>query len=704
MIIKIRGSLILKIAFLILIVPFFIFCISWLSIIPIVFELVGLFIIIWKLWEKLNKIDLSVNFTLKGLFLLCVGALFFTYIGGIGGYFPQTFDTFLRNAIYRDLIFNSWPIFYEETNRALVYYFGYWLVPAGICKCFVPFFTEYEIWKIAKIILFIYTSFNIFIFYLCVHLTIAKRYKLNSFKFFVVLKNIVVIILWSPLSILGIFCSQILMGENGNDFWQLAITHPISIDHYVSFFAVENGNMLQLMNVYNQVIPAWIVICIFLILEEEISLYGVICFSLIICSPFPFIGIVTMMGVRLIVQFRQCKLLQVFSLQNIVSVLISIIPIMFYVGNEKMLVTFEKFPPNMSMFQIIISIILFIMLSFGIYVMLGIEKNRVFLLIVFIINIIMCFIRVGGTIDFSMRATIPFNTYCMISVIGTILECEGVSKQKRDSLLFILGIAAMVPIIEVCYLFDLGLDSGTMKLENDYLYSLCSKAGDGDLSILSQYTKFNPSDDFFFKFFTNMKCDICGPVFEYREMNNGEIVINRVSFTEDMVPYVIENTISDEINWDEIKSEHFSGIKVLNFNDKKTIPVIKRFSKQLSLEDIKFNWVNYDENFFDKSSSIAKVELVNDSAETISYCNPSKDSSVESGLAIELLDENMNCIVYPYVFQYTAHVIIPKDTETFLVPVSCPEESAKFIRWCFFYMDYDGNRQVLRDKKVYKIR
>lgn len=60
--------------------------------------------------------------------------LLWGYLGGQTGFFYQNSDWGYRNAIYRDLITNSWPVYYPQKDTALVYYIGHWLVPAALTK------------------------------------------------------------------------------------------------------------------------------------------------------------------------------------------------------------------------------------------------------------------------------------------------------------------------------------------------------------------------------------------------------------------------------------------------------------------------------------------------------------------------------------------------------------------------------------------
>ena len=73
--------------------------------------------------------------TALGLLALAAGWCFFA---GIGYFYYQSFDYHFRNAVFRDLISYDWPVFYDKADTPLVYYMGFWLVPAALAKLSAP--------------------------------------------------------------------------------------------------------------------------------------------------------------------------------------------------------------------------------------------------------------------------------------------------------------------------------------------------------------------------------------------------------------------------------------------------------------------------------------------------------------------------------------------------------------------------------------
>lgn len=122
------------ISYVYLIIPIIIFLIGWVNLkfalLPILFLIT---ILIRKIKEKSEK-----NLFVSKKFLLYIFLIinFICILGGLGGLYYQSSDWHCRNAIFRDLINNDWPVYYEKSNSALSYYIAIWMFPAIIRKIF----------------------------------------------------------------------------------------------------------------------------------------------------------------------------------------------------------------------------------------------------------------------------------------------------------------------------------------------------------------------------------------------------------------------------------------------------------------------------------------------------------------------------------------------------------------------------------------
>ena len=123
------------ISYLYLILPVIVFVIGWckpIFSIPITIALLFVFKLTYNQYKKQNENFISKNKTI----IIFIFMILVCVLAGHGGLFYQSSDWDCRNAIFRDLINFDWPVYYEKSDSALVYYIGQWMVPAVIGKLF----------------------------------------------------------------------------------------------------------------------------------------------------------------------------------------------------------------------------------------------------------------------------------------------------------------------------------------------------------------------------------------------------------------------------------------------------------------------------------------------------------------------------------------------------------------------------------------
>ncbi len=127
-----------RITYLYLTIPFIIFCMGWLRLsvaIPVVA------VIVWALWQifKQEQFEQSSPVPVHWLLITALIIGLWVFLSGVGGYAFQNWDHHWRNAVFRDLVTNGWPVTYSSPERGpitmLVYYVGYWL-PAALAGAF----------------------------------------------------------------------------------------------------------------------------------------------------------------------------------------------------------------------------------------------------------------------------------------------------------------------------------------------------------------------------------------------------------------------------------------------------------------------------------------------------------------------------------------------------------------------------------------
>ena len=91
-------------------------------------------ILLYLFYTELKKQPDTVALNTHDIMFLFVIVAVWTFLSGSGGYSYQTYDTYGHNSKFHDLSFTKWPYYFPETGRLVRYYFGYYLVPAGIFK------------------------------------------------------------------------------------------------------------------------------------------------------------------------------------------------------------------------------------------------------------------------------------------------------------------------------------------------------------------------------------------------------------------------------------------------------------------------------------------------------------------------------------------------------------------------------------------
>ena len=125
-----KTKQLLFISYTYLIVPIIIFLLGWVKLIISIPASLLLIVILIKNFPK--KLEEENFITKRKILLVLCLATIICITAGQGGLFYQSPDWHCRNAIFRDLINNEWPVYYGQGESSLVYYIGVWIVPAVI--------------------------------------------------------------------------------------------------------------------------------------------------------------------------------------------------------------------------------------------------------------------------------------------------------------------------------------------------------------------------------------------------------------------------------------------------------------------------------------------------------------------------------------------------------------------------------------------
>lgn len=415
---------IISAAYFYLVLPIIVFFAGWMKLwfsVPLSF---GVIIAVWfamkndaKTEEKLLSNEKVFTIRVRDLIIVVVMILAWVFMSGIGGMFYQSSDHVARNAILRDLIEYRWPVYYPQYDNAMVYYIAFWLVPAFIGKIAQMIAGATVAWQVANIALFIYTAIGIFI------TSILLMHKVKALTGKKVLATMLVLIFFSGMDALGIVLTK---------FTESSFAFGTHLEWWNMKWQFSS-NSTQLFWVFNQSTVTWIVVILFLY-QKNVRNFAFLAALMVPYSPLPIYGLAILLavaGVQFLWQSIKEKrflkfLLECLSVQNILAV-VCIVPLFFiYFTNNKVV---ESVGWNLSYLWLsnstdLTTYIIFLIVEMGVYMMLihsDHRKNPLWYAIL-LSFIFLPFVRLGTSLDFCMRATLPALFVMMIYVIEYIFK------------------------------------------------------------------------------------------------------------------------------------------------------------------------------------------------------------------------------------------------------------------------------------------
>ena len=213
----------------------------------------------------------NISYAFIATIIICI----WVYLSGIGGYGYQNKDFWARNPIYHDLIKCRWPVVYDLSAQsefvksitgtgkvAFSYYYTWWLVPAALSKILGGNVI------VSGIILYLWAVLGLLILLAQINRIIGRTSYLS----------LLVLIFFS-----GMDCIPYLVFHGKMPFTE-------HIEWWDGIFQYSS-NTTQLFWVFNQSIPVWILVCLFLQLQNE--KYKAAIASLIFAySPWAIFGII----------------------------------------------------------------------------------------------------------------------------------------------------------------------------------------------------------------------------------------------------------------------------------------------------------------------------------------------------------------------------------------------------------------------------
>ncbi len=456
----------------------------------------------------------TMGFTRKTISLVFLFSLLWSYLGGMNGYYYQSFDWDCRNAVYFDLIQYDWPVIYPLTGGALVYYIGHWLPPAAAAKIFLLISGSAEVGLFAgRMLLWLWSSIGLTIVILLLYRVLQAQNKKQR------IAVTLIFVFFSGMDFLGALWL-------GNLSYYLRATELHALTPHLEpwcFGFQFSSVMTCLFWVFNQTIVPWIITALFLLEDSPRNyvFFGVCC---LLCGPFLCVGLAVLMIAKAVMfcvnKWKQGEQRQafrdIFSTQNILVFLVLFPVIAAYIlsanavsggasdGGQQYKV------PLFSTVYLNFQLYLFILIEVGVYLLLIATdhyKNPLYYVCWATFILFPC-VHIGTSIDFCMRATIPALFVLMVYVCKYLMEHLKKPKKgmQSDTIIFLLR-KHCARFLLVCYIFGMAtplvelyrgayhvITEKTIFLEDQRLMTL-NREGES-YNFVTQH----PEEHFFFKY------------------------------------------------------------------------------------------------------------------------------------------------------------------------------------------------------------
>lgn len=385
-----------------------------------------------KKYKPLEADDYKKLFNKRKIIVFILLIIGINILSGAGGLFPQNWDYHGRNAIFRDLIENPWPVRYDYsgltyessifgTGGILNYYFAFWL-PGAIVGKIAGF-------KAASLFMLLWQTIGVtlFFYYVC------RLFRNVKYRYFIIFMA------FGGLNVIG----HVIM----NKYWGFPI-HPIGethIDTSMGTFCMSTF-ITQLFWVFNQSVPTWVAVTLFL-QEKDYRKCGYLFALLVPFGPFPMLGFLYLIFCTIIfgkkldkfIDFKRIK--ELFTVENIFGC-ISVLPIVFmYSLNEshKGCFIIDAIHKG-TLKEVLFLYSMFVLLEFLVYIVIINKKNYKHIIMCFAFFAIAPLFYIGGS-DLGNRATIP------LLIVLYLLVCDRLNAFSRNKKEFAIQLCTVAILL-----------------------------------------------------------------------------------------------------------------------------------------------------------------------------------------------------------------------------------------------------------------
>lgn len=460
---------------------------------------------------SLKESERSITINPSYLIFVIVLIPILLYWGGVSEFGSCSADHRVRYAILNDLVEYKWPVIYDFSTQqnptvaanlgsgsaAFAYYFTFWMIPALFGKLFGL--------MAARIVLFVWTGIGLFL----VSLGACLIYKRSSKMLFFCL------ILFAGFDVIPYVFNRITGTGTTWEGWT---------DHlYI------HSNFFQIMNVFNQSIPGWMITTLLLLAPNgrSIGLLG----GLMFCySPWATIGILPMCVCKIIMTSRNTYgetgkssafkpiLKTLLTPQNIIPPVICLVLFgSLYTANPNATGA-DGFIWNFyTPLHLLKDYIMFVLFDFVLWFILIIRKHKKdpMLWTAFITLLILPVYKISIANDFLMRGSMApmfmIGLYVVMFVTDNFEMCREKKLELKKAIagrlvLILMVIAAYTPGNYILYSsltsYPMPFTDETVIAEKDLIGSFGNIKHASELkTVKDQFFVYDYEDSVFFKYF-----------------------------------------------------------------------------------------------------------------------------------------------------------------------------------------------------------
>lgn len=498
--------------------PLLVFLLTWLKTYIAVISFVLFLYAIYCGYFKNKTFNLRSLLNSKNVLItLLIISFVWCYFAGIGGLWYQSNDHHWRNAIFRDLLSYSWPVYYRSIDVALVYYIGIWLPSAIVVKILsfflssFPKFPQHFYFFIGNELMLVYSALGIFLTFM--HILVAAKVR----KYSKVLLAVLVFVFFSGMDIVGTMYAF---------FYDATfIFNDLHLEWWSPFIGQYSSNTTVLFWVYNQGLPAWLLTLMFYNNRKNIENYGIIALLCFFCAPLPFMGLSVLLIMffmkNLFTEYRRKKILdyikRTFSVQNIITI-IFITPIIFLYLTTNVVASGTNGAgitsggahlsngPVFKGWVLFAMFVYFVLLEALIYLMLIYKQyKKTFLYYLIFVILTLCPILTRNMkVDYCMRTTIPIISILALMIICFLVRSYNFKRNKIKYLVlcFCLALGSITPAFEFARGLDFVITKHRLFESADYFKGLdnCLEYNSYGHIVNGNFVAEFPKEKIFFKY------------------------------------------------------------------------------------------------------------------------------------------------------------------------------------------------------------